>query len=192
MFLPLNIHKSAMNINQWMSEFVSTTQTKLLSMLTNMLPRGEAEEVLQEAYLKVFVELSKGTPFEPLPFVFRVARNVAISRLRHQKIVSQHECRLQQVMPWENEANPMEDALKVHDQDQLLIDAINSLPPICRQVFLLRKREEKSHSEIAQLLNISVKTVENHLSKGMRLCRLYITAQRMEREQRISGKTGTA
>jgi RNA polymerase sigma factor (sigma-70 family) len=181
-----------MNINQWMSEFVSNTQNKLLCMLMNMLPRGEAEEVLQEAYLKVFVELSKGTDFEPLPFVFRVARNLAISRLRHQKIVTQHECTLQQVTQWENAANPLEDALKIHDQDQLLIDAINSLPPICRQVFLLRKREEKSHSEIAQLLNISVKTVENHLSKGMRLCRLYITAQRTANKQQISGKTGTA
>lgn len=54
------------------------------------------------------------------------------------------------------------------------MEAINTLPPICRQVFVQRKLHGKCHNSIAAMLGISTKTVENHITKGLRLCRDYI------------------
>lgn len=48
-------------------------------------------------------------------------------------------------------------------------DAINTLPPKCRMVFRLVKEEGLKYREVAQLLNISIKTVENHMSKALSL-----------------------
>ena len=50
-------------------------------------------------------------------------------------------------------------------------NAIDQLPERCRMVFVLSRFEEKSYKEIAQELDISVKTVENQISKALKLLR---------------------
>ncbi len=72
--------------------------------------------------------------------------------------------------------NAEEQAITEKENVRLIV-AINRLPPICRQVFIQRKLYAKSHQQIADMLNISTKTVENHLSKGLLLCRKYMLEQ---------------
>lgn len=47
--------------------------------------------------------------------------------------------------------------------------AIDSLPEKCREVFLLSKRDGLKYKEIADKLNISIKTVENQVAKAMKV-----------------------
>lgn len=47
--------------------------------------------------------------------------------------------------------------------------AIDSLPERCREVFLLSKRDGLKYKEIADKLNVSIKTVENQMSKALRV-----------------------
>lgn len=47
--------------------------------------------------------------------------------------------------------------------------AIDSLPEKCREVFLLSKRDGLKYKEIAEKLNISIKTAENHVAKAMKV-----------------------
>jgi len=56
-------------------------------------------------------------------------------------------------------------------QDRLN-QAINGLPPRCRGVFMLSRYEGKSYKEIGEVMNISVKTVENQMSKALSTLRL--------------------
>jgi RNA polymerase sigma-70 factor (ECF subfamily) len=49
--------------------------------------------------------------------------------------------------------------------------AIDQLPPACRQAFLLSRYEEKSYKEIAEILHISVNTVEKHIGKALKKLR---------------------
>ncbi len=52
------------------------------------------------------------------------------------------------------------------------IDSIlSSLPPTCKEVFLLSRYEEMSYKEIANFLKISVNTVEKHIGKALRIFR---------------------
>ena len=50
-----------------------------------------------------------------------------------------------------------------------------SLPDKCRDVFLKSRNEEMSNREIAEQLNISVKTVEAQITKALKTIRSYIT-----------------
>ncbi|MFM8488490.1 MAG: sigma-70 family RNA polymerase sigma factor, partial [Bacteroidota bacterium] len=52
-----------------------------------------------------------------------------------------------------------------------LHDAIGKLPERCRAVFALSRFEDLSHKEIAERLGISVKTIENQITKAMKLLR---------------------
>lgn len=49
--------------------------------------------------------------------------------------------------------------------------AINSLPPACRTIFILSRFENKSNKQIAADLDLSVKTIENQMTKALRLLR---------------------
>lgn len=57
------------------------------------------------------------------------------------------------------------ESLKIGNENLMKIGfAINSLPPRCKLIFRLVKEERLKHSEVAQLLEISIKTVETQLS----------------------------
>ncbi len=59
-----------------------------------------------------------------------------------------------------------------HNELQIAINkAIDSLPERCRQVFLLSRFENMSHKEISESLDISTKTIENHMTKALRTIR---------------------
>jgi RNA polymerase sigma-70 factor (ECF subfamily) len=49
--------------------------------------------------------------------------------------------------------------------------AMEALPEQCRLVFKLSRFEELKYSEIAEQLNISIKTVENHMGKALKIMR---------------------
>ena len=48
------------------------------------------------------------------------------------------------------------------------------LPPKCREVFLLSRVEEMSNAEISRQLGISMKTVENQITRGLRILRRHL------------------
>lgn len=158
----------------------------LLRALFKMLPPAEAEEVLQEASLKVWSCLYSVDLDAQKPYWFRTARNIAISRLRHEKV---HRAAIHLLEPLE-QIRSVTDTAESHETEEsqaLLLEAINELPPVCRNVFVFRKIEGYSQKEIAEKLGVSVNTVENHISNGMKFCRKFISRrlsmQSSEREQ---------
>jgi RNA polymerase sigma-70 factor (ECF subfamily) len=70
------------------------------------------------------------------------------------------------------------DAISLDDDDiarmQLAQKAVDSLPDQCKKVFLLAKKEGLSYARIALILGISVKTVDNHMSKAIKKIKEYV------------------
>ena len=64
-----------------------------------------------------------------------------------------------------------DDQTKNADLARLVEVAVSQLPERCRLVFVLSRHEELSYKEIAQRLDISVKTVENQMSKALKMLR---------------------
>ncbi len=61
------------------------------------------------------------------------------------------------------------DHLEYAELQEQILEAISSLPDQCKRVFLLSRDQQLKYSEIASQLEISVKTVEAHISKALRL-----------------------
>lgn len=161
-------------------QLVTEHSGTLLRALCGMLPLAEAEEVLQEASLKVWSCLYSIDKEAQKPYWFSTARNLGISRLRHDKV---HRDAIHLLVPLE-EVRMETDLAEIHacqESEALLLEAINELPPVCRNVFVFRKIDGYSQKEIAEKLGVSVNTVENHISNGMKFCRRYLTA-RLDRE----------
>lgn len=64
-----------------------------------------------------------------------------------------------------------EESIELKDLQKEILAAMDSLPDKCREVFYKSRFEEKTYPEIAEELNISVKTVEAHMSKALRILR---------------------
>ncbi|HVV28424.1 MAG TPA: RNA polymerase sigma factor [Rhizomicrobium sp.] len=143
-------------------------------MLTRFLQRNrcsaaEIADLSQETYVRIYETAHRERPVLVKPFLFQIARNLMIDRLRKQSVVS-----LETVadFDWINipDDKPSSETQTAARQElRLLQAALDDLPPRCRQIVMMRRVEGLSQKEVAQRLGITVETVETQIAKGMRL-----------------------
>jgi RNA polymerase sigma-70 factor (ECF subfamily) len=66
------------------------------------------------------------------------------------------------------------DYLEYAELQEKILDAVSELPDQCKRVFLMSRNRKLKYAEIAQQLGISVKTVEAHISKALRLIQIHL------------------
>ncbi len=103
-------------------------------------------------------------------FCLTVARNVALDWLRHRQIVPIDLVADMEALDVLDEGAQIEEIVNAHQELALLASAVEKLPTRCRQVFTLRKVYGFSQKEIAERMQISENTVEQHLTKAARRC----------------------
>ncbi len=133
--------------------------------LLKRCPPEQSEDLVQETFLRVWESRQRPLDESRLPaYLLRVARNLWIDHLRWQK-------------NWGNVVSLNDVVLAVeHPERQLTAslhydtvqEAVRNLSPRRRAVFELRWHSGWSHREIAEQLEITVKTVENHLNAAYR------------------------
>jgi RNA polymerase sigma-70 factor (ECF subfamily) len=77
-----------------------------------------------------------------------------------------------------DDPEPISEEVKEKDFDTLLAEALNRLPPKCREVFVLSRIDKLTYQQIANRQNISVKTVENQIGKALRVLRVFVKENR--------------
>ena len=140
--------------------------------------REAADDLAQEAFLRAFAAESKREIDAPKPFLFKVAKNLALNELTRQSSVAIQplgDFEGQEVLEDSSQASG-EDVVHNRERIRLLARAVATLPPQCAKVFVLRKMRGLSQKEIAVRLNISIRTVENHVAVGLSRCRAYMRA----------------
>lgn len=133
-----------------------------------------AEDIVQESFARTIEQ--KEHVHTPRAFLFSIARNLAFDVRRQSQ---SRQLRLDELGDFNTAGVVLpggspEAALLGTERSQLLKEAVSRLPPQCRAVFVLRAFHGCSHKEIAQRLDISPKTVENHLARAVRDTHGYI------------------
>jgi RNA polymerase sigma-70 factor (ECF subfamily) len=126
--------------------------------------REDAADGCQETFARlVRCNDTKGVE-SPGPFLSRTARNLAVDMQRRRFTKSKH------MEPLEQEAAvppEQESSLAADMQRKLIRQAIDDLPPRCREVFILHQLKNLTCKEIAKRLEISPNTVKNHYAAAL-------------------------
>lgn len=131
--------------------------------------RAVAEDLAQEVFFDLWKKRERLNIKTSLKaYLRRAAVNRTLNHIRDKKMNFAEEETIPELRSHAATINQKLDA----EELQLKIDeAVDSLPERCRAVFSLSRFEEMSYKEIASKLDISVKTVENQISKALSVMR---------------------
>ncbi|RIH62769.1 RNA polymerase sigma-70 factor [Mariniphaga sediminis] len=148
--------------------------SKLYYFVLEFIPLKDiAEDIVQDTLVTLWNKRSELKDDSNLTsYLFTVAKNNALKRLRDKKYRQKMFSNVMDV----SELNLNVAALSTIDTsvcaftdiEQIIQETLFTLPPQCRRVFELSRFQEMKNREIAEELNISVKTVEGHISKSIK------------------------
>lgn len=130
----------------------------------------EMAELAQDAYLRVMRQQQQ-KPIENIEgYIYQTTRNLTMNlgrrRASEQRHVTTDDPELNLST---NELSPL-DSILLEERITRLKQAIYSLPPRCRQVFILHKVNGMSYAEIAKAMKITESGVGKHLNRAMHHC----------------------
>ncbi len=126
-----------------------------------------ADDFVQEAFVKLWKNCAKVLLEKAKSFLFTVTNNLFLNDYAHKKVVLKHQQKSRIHSTHENPEFLLEEKEFMHK----LQNAIADLPDNQREVFLLNRIDQKKYREIAELLNISIKTVEKRMSLALHTLR---------------------
>ena len=178
------------------SELVNRYERKIYRLAKNITRNDEdAEDVLQDAFLKAYTHLDnfKGDS-KFYTWIVRIAVNEALMRLRKRKtdrsvpldepVELGEETVQREIAVWDD--NP-EQRYSKEEWRHILDEAVDSLKPDFRTVFVLRDIEELSTEETAETLGISVPAVKSRLLRARLALRERLTRQFKRKGENLLG-----
>jgi RNA polymerase sigma-70 factor (ECF subfamily) len=132
--------------------------------------KEETENLIQDVFLCLWENRHKVEKDSSVKsYVFTIAYNSAISIIRKKAKESQFIEYIKTIQEINEE--PVNVKLEYDELTNKLDDIIQTLPPRQKEVYLLHRVEGLKYSEIAEQLNISENTIENHMSRALKTIR---------------------
>jgi RNA polymerase sigma-70 factor (ECF subfamily) len=163
-----------MTINGLMDKLFLRHSKELMLFATQRAGNG-AEDLVQEAYLRLLQHPDPESIENVRAFLFRTTSNLSIDLYRRQMLETRY--RVEQTDDLENDmeifgisaATPAPETQISQQQElELLSEMLRELPEVTRYVFMLKRIEGLSHSEIAKRLGISERNSERRLAIALR------------------------
>lgn len=135
--------------------------------------KEESEEVVQEVFIKLWQSRKQLNPDKSIKsFIFTLAKNLVFNKLKRKKVEQKHRDNIKNNSF--NVANNIEENVNFKELTTIYNKAINNLPVKRREIFLLNREEGMSYQEIAKILDISVNTVKDQITKALKEIRRHV------------------
>ena len=134
--------------------------------LNNM---ANAEDVVQEVFLHLWESRSTiSIPERMDQYLFKAVKNKMFEFVRARKSYEKHK---QASIETKLSEGNISDISNIYMKLEQINSSLRHLPPKCRNVFVMHKFNGLTYGEIAEVEKISVKTVENHMLKAIKILR---------------------
>ncbi len=149
---------------------VSAYETPLLRYLTRMAPPHEAEDIAQEAFLRLHRELSMRPVTNVAGFLFRAAHNLALDQRRRRRAREAMKTRAaRELAPEIKEDSPEGLAALIRRAAcEKALEELAKLPAKQRRALLLKVIQDFTVREIAEITGTTVGNAGYHLNAGLR------------------------
>jgi RNA polymerase sigma-70 factor (ECF subfamily) len=130
--------------------------------------KDQAEDIVQGVFLKVWEKRKQIiVKVSWKAYLYKACASDCLKYMDKNK----SRTSLEDLSVHPNSHQPSDVDLRTEELRKLIQKAILDLTPACREVFLLSREEEMSNKEIAAILDISIKTVENQMTKALKSLR---------------------
>ncbi|MEO7445770.1 MAG: sigma-70 family RNA polymerase sigma factor [Ferruginibacter sp.] len=127
-----------------------------------------AEEIASDMLMEVWSRRAKLLEIENLRlYLFISTKHACLHKLKSEKKEARFSVGESEVEFISDYANPGETA-ELHELEASITAAIRSLPPSCQLIYKLAKEDKLKYKDIAQLLDISIKTIDSQLAIALR------------------------
>jgi len=132
--------------------------------------REEAEEIVQDVFVKFWDKCTDLAPDSSIKsYLYRSVHNTCLNQIKHQKVKDAYKQHVMYHMEQTSEISiEHKDSEKLRSE---ILEEIDNLPPRCSEIFKLSRLEGLKYQEIADHMEISVKTVEVQMGKALRVLR---------------------
>lgn len=149
---------------------------KLLIFANSYLKNdNDAQEIVQNTFVKVWQGRSQITENLNInAYLYKIVRNGCLDFLKHEKVKLNYQNNYKQIQASINYEALIDEAssdLIRQELNSQILKAIDYLPPSCKSIFIKSKIEGKKNKEIAEELQLSIRTVENQILKSTKIVR---------------------
>lgn len=151
--------------------------TNLLFYATRIVGEEEAEDVVQDVFVELWRRQDSMTVGDQIQaFLYRAVYTRALNVLKHRDIKNSYEAVMLEIHQkriefYQPDSNDVVKRIEDGELRKELFDAINELPDKCKMVFKLSYMHDMKNKEIAETMGISLRTVEAHMYKALKLLR---------------------
>lgn len=146
----------------------------LIKFALRFVDRYAAEDIVQDAFLKLWDEKYEDLSEEDSRrLLYTFVRNLCFDHIRHLKIVENYKDKrmLDLTLKELEQYSDIEKQVVKKDLYKYVLNKVELLPERRKEVFKLTYLEEKKTTEIAEILGLSIRTVENNLYKALMFLR---------------------
>jgi len=132
--------------------------------------RDLAEEIVQDVFFFVWDRRETWQVRTSLKsYLFAAARNAAASYLRHQQVVKRREP--ETVELFRNSSHSVDEQIHERELIEAVQQAVSRLPTRCRLIFTLHREQGLTYAQIAEVLELSPKTVDVQMGRALKALR---------------------
>lgn len=130
-----------------------------------------AEEIIQDVFYVIWRDRESLQIFKSLKsFLYTCVKNKSLQYCEHKKVVNTHEEYVASNVRIDSEAPP-DEGIEAREMERVIMKTIEKMPERRVKIFKMHRFEDKKYTEIADILSLSVKTVEAEMTKALKSLR---------------------
>lgn len=136
--------------------------------------KDEAEEIFQQAWIRFYNSVTSGKKLEcVVPFLLSIAKNLIIDHFRSKKLKNNRIVDLSEPEMLEEIADSTSATTEVETSElgEIIQAAVNCLDEKYKEAFILKRYQDLSLNEIAELLDINLNTAKQRVSRATKMVR---------------------
>ncbi len=124
----------------------------------------QAEDIVQNVFIKIWKLCATIMYSKAKAYIYSASKHSFLNEVAHEKVVLKHQKTIEENTDYESP----DFLIEIDEFRVKLKQAINTLNPKEKEVFLLSRVEDKTYKEIAEITGLTVKAIERRMSKALK------------------------